>query len=205
MIKVFALLALLAGLTGCGIHVGDIGKGAWETYEITLLDKQVRFEMPAEASVYGAPEAQTTELNQDGFIAVYLIGFGYNRKTGLGSQVRFAMQVRKILGHPVEETDIDVLKRAVEARSNYMTDPAGLESMERFDDFESFRLHGRDWVSLVNPTATSVYTRFNAEHFLSLDMMFASKFKPNQDERMTLEKLLLEIASKIKIRPASAS
>ncbi|MGI9233366.1 MAG: hypothetical protein ACR2RD_07020, partial [Woeseiaceae bacterium] len=157
------------------------------------------------AAIYGAPEARTTEVNEDGFVGVYFIGFGYNKRTGFGSQVRFAMQVRKIIGQPFEVTDIDALIIAVEERSDYLTDQAGMESVTRFEDFESIRLRERNWVSLASPTATSVYTHFNDEHFLSLNMMFDSKYKPSPNERMALDKVLLDITSRIDIRPASVN
>ncbi len=201
VIRIVVLLSGVVGLAGCRIDVDDVGSGTWEAYEVRLLGNQVRFELPSEAVIYGAPAVETTEVGEEGFVGVYFIGFGANPRTGLGSQIHAFLQVKEIVGPPISETDVDALKQAVEDRGDYLAERAGRDPVSRLGDFETLDLVGRTWVRLRNPTGTSLSTYFDRNHFLSLVVSSGPRFEPNQRELKQLEELTSKFASKVEIRP----
>lgn len=196
------VVLLLSFAAGCTTSLPRIGGEPWPTYDVRVIDSQVRFELPANAALYRPPEPSQAAVNDEGFVPVVFAGYGYDRRTGYGSRVHFTMQVKEYMEGVQGEPTPERLVRAVLTRSDYLQRRAGQEPDGRPLDLESREIGGRTWILIANERGYSLVGFFDERHYLTMVMATSPKFEPSRDQRAQLRDVLLEMAERIEIGPA---
>jgi hypothetical protein len=174
----------------------------WDLYDVRVIDRQVRFELPARAALYGAPKPSQPEVSDEGFVSLVFAGYGYDRRSGYGSRVHLTIHVKQYMDGPQGEPTPERLRRAVLTRSDYLERRAGREPPTRPVEFETLSIGGRSWELIEHEPGFSLITFFDDRHYLTMVMSTSPKFEATRDQRAQLKAVMLEMAARIEIGPA---
>lgn len=194
------LITLL--VAGCTTSLPTIVGKPWPVYDVRVIDRQVRFELPANAALYGPPKPSQPAVNEEGFVPVVFAGYGYDRRSGYGSRVHLTLQVKEYMNGPQGEPTSERLQRAVLTRSDYLQRRAGEAPDGREVHFEAVQIEGRTWLLIENDRGVSLVTFFDDRHYLAMVMATSPRFEPTRDQRAALREVLLEMGARIEIGPA---
>lgn len=198
----FAGLAAALSLAACSTGLPRVGDEPWDVYDVGVIDRQLRFELPPNAALYGPPEPSNPVVNDEGFVLVVFAGYGYDRRSGYGSRVHFTMHVKRYMNGSQGEPTPERLKRAVLTRSDYLERRAGREPDGRPVPFETLEIGGRPWLMIEHEPGFSLITFFDEQHYLTMVISTHPKFDPSPDQRAQLRAVMLEMAARMDIDPA---
>ena len=198
-----ALVVLVTLLVaGCATSLPKIGGKPWAVYDVRVIDRQVRFELPANAALYGPPKPSQPAVNDEGFVPVVFAGYGYDPRSGYGSRVHLTLHVKEYMNGPQGEPTAERLQRAVLTRSDFLQRRAGEAPDGREVDFETLDIAGRIWVLIAHEPGFSLITFFDDRHYLTMVMAASPRFEPSRAQRARLREVMLEMVARIEISPA---